>query len=682
MSSFFRKPSTAQKSGAQGTANPGRTACALILGGSLALPLALPAQAVDATTAPEVVPAASASPVALPTKTPVLATQPVASYTEANAEGEEAEPVISAVPTEAPIEPELPELPIELAPDDVEPTPTTETGPDATGAAAEEKAELVAPTHYKGEDLAPGMIRLENRIIDMSQPTARITGWVRNKNSADSYIPFLRTVDAAHPDNIHGVKKAQLNRVVVPDSAQSHDEHGEAWGDLYYFEMTVNTADLEPVAYEIASYISEKAGYSSIGDTQRLVQINNDKNAYVTTSSDEVVTGADQHSLTVYANHFDLLKADSVTFELIKTQEGWFDGQWAEKEQAIASETITAQGDSNQLLSDAFNRTLTYNSADIFYKSTYQVRATAYAADGSVLGVRMRNLQIAQSKIQVHSRIPAITQAGKATAQFHLDNVNGYRESPSFYITAYLTKTNPATGEKTEMFPSEGYKLVFDGKGGADITFTYENAAITQDGHYTLWLKIGNGNWMYDPSLYNHIYVVENAISSTRPVDAQEDHAYHKELSWAVKNGYMGTVDGAVGPQWNVNRAEVISTLYRLYGSPRVYISNPYKDINWGYQHYNAIMWATQQGLISPDEQGNFNAGEQVNRQFVLNLLYRLDAFPKEPHPSLQQQLEWAQNLHLVPAQLTDGGGTFGAHQPLSRAELAAFLYLWAPHIS
>ena len=691
MSSFFRTPRAEHPSGAQGFKTTGRTACALIIGGSLVLPLALPAQAVDAASVPEAIPAASASPAAVPTEAQteasLLETQPVASYRGATAESGDAEPAISAVPTEAPVEPALPELPIETVTAETEAAPAVaDPATEATPAAAEEKPKLIAPTHYKGEDLGEGMIRLEHGLIDMSQPTARITGWMRNgEGDFNAYSLFLRS---AHPDKSEETTSssaANFTYVEVADAYHGADD-GTA-GALYYFEMTVNTSYLEAHDYEVASASSPRSGYTVVGDAHLLHKINQNKNPYVLTSTQSLLTGNGGNDFTVYLNHFDLLKASSIKVDLVAYSWVPQPGIWNTESRVISSYTIQAKEGQEYFDSDHYNRTIAYSREDILYFGFYEVRATAYAADGAVLGIRTHSMKVDPSIPNVQTRIPAITQEGKATARIHVGNVNGYRTSSWFYITAHLTKKDSATGEEIYIYPTgntnDGFgKPVFDGHDGADVLFTFEDNAITQDGYYTLDIEIGNGDSIYDPALFESSFNVENAISSTRPVDAQEDHAYHKELSWAVKQGYMGTVDGAVGPQWNVNRAEVIATLYRLYGSPRVYTSNPYQDIDWRYPHYQAILWATNMGLISPDEQGNFNPGEQVNRQFMLNLLYRLDAFPKEQNPSLQQQLEWAYDLNLVPAQLSAGGGTFGAHQPLSRAELAAFLYLWAPHIS
>ena len=713
MSSFFRTPRAEHPSGAQGLKTTGRTACALIMGGSLVLPLALPAQAVDAITVPEAIPAAITSSAAVPTEVQaeasVLATQPVASYHGATAESGDTEPVISAVPPEAPIEPALPELPIEAVPVDavppeapVEPVlpelpieaataeaddapAVADSASEATPAAAEEKPKLIAPTHYKGEDLAPGMIRLENGALDLSQPTARITGWMRNVSRSDPYYLILRQVNPQQPNNTAGIEEAHFTMVEVKEGNTDRYENGEQWGSLYYFEMTIDTSALETKDYELATFRSQKAGYEHVKGTQQLSKINTDQSPYIALTPDSVSSGVGQGELSVYSSHFKLFGASSVKLELVKSMATWDGSDWVNEEKILSTQTLLPS-DGNKELDDYYNSTLSYDRADILYSSKYFVRATAYAADGTIVGLRKSSADISSAEISAQVRIPAIMQPGKASAQIHLSNVNGYRDSSHFYVTAYLIKQNAATGTTDYIYPVRDFdatpNITFDSMGGAVASFEYQNELITQDGSYTIFFKVGDGDWMYSKAIYSNTFPVENAISSTRPVDAQEDHAYHKELSWAVKQGYMGTVDGAVGPQWNVNRAEVIATLYRLYGSPRVYTSNPYQDIDWRYPHYQAILWATNMGLISPDEQGNFNPGEQVNRQFMLNLLYRLDAFPKEQNPSLQQQLEWAYDLNLVPAQLSTGGGTFGAHQPLSRAELAAFLYLWAPHIS
>lgn len=76
-------------------------------------------------------------------------------------------------------------------------------------------------------------------------------------------------------------------------------------------------------------------------------------------------------------------------------------------------------------------------------------------------------------------------------------------------------------------------------------------------------------------------------------------------------------------PGTQLNRATVTTVLYRLSGSPTVKGSSPFTDVPAGTWYTDAIVWASQNGIVNGYGDGIFAPGKAVTREEMAAMIYR-----------------------------------------------------------
>ena len=117
----------------------------------------------------------------------------------------------------------------------------------------------------------------------------------------------------------------------------------------------------------------------------------------------------------------------------------------------------------------------------------------------------------------------------------------------------------------------------------------------------------------------------------TEPVPAPEisfnDTAGHwgeAVIKRAAELGlFKGYPDGSFGPNRNVTRAQYVTVLYRMAGSPAVSGPAPFTDIAGQSQEFqNAIAWGYEKGYVNGKSADTFDPGGDVTRQEAMKILF------------------------------------------------------------
>ncbi len=90
---------------------------------------------------------------------------------------------------------------------------------------------------------------------------------------------------------------------------------------------------------------------------------------------------------------------------------------------------------------------------------------------------------------------------------------------------------------------------------------------------------------------------------------------------WGLVNGITTTT---FGPDSTMNRAQLVTILYRAAGEPSVAgIANPFKDVPSNMYYYNAVLWASKNGIVTGTSSTTFGPNGNVTREQVATFLYR-----------------------------------------------------------
>lgn len=128
-------------------------------------------------------------------------------------------------------------------------------------------------------------------------------------------------------------------------------------------------------------------------------------------------------------------------------------------------------------------------------------------------------------------------------------------------------------------------------------------------------------------------YVMDDYIESVRYTswelnnqfkDVSETDWYYNSVLWATENGITsGTTGTTFSPNETVTRAQAVTFLYRLFGSPEVTYEQKYSDVSENDWYAKAVIWASKAHITSGYTDGSFGANDEVTREQLVTFMYR-----------------------------------------------------------
>ena len=122
----------------------------------------------------------------------------------------------------------------------------------------------------------------------------------------------------------------------------------------------------------------------------------------------------------------------------------------------------------------------------------------------------------------------------------------------------------------------------------------------------------------------------EPAWSAFIPVDVAETDYYYDSILWAINGGVAkGVGESRFSPEDPCTRGQIVTFLWRAAGCPDpVATENPFTDISPEDYYYNAVLWATQQGITKGVGKGRFSPESTCTRGQVATFLWRAQGEP------------------------------------------------------
>ena len=172
------------------------------------------------------------------------------------------------------------------------------------------------------------------------------------------------------------------------------------------------------------------------------------------------------------------------------------------------------------------------------------------------------------------------------------------------------------------------------------------------------------------------------AVEDTGFSDVSADAWYADAVAYVRDNGLMsGTSAAAFDPDGTMTRAMLAQTLYRAAGSPAVSDSDSFTDTAEGAWYADAVLWATQAGVISGYGDGRFGPNDPVSREQIAVILWRYAGSPAAQGEDFADEasistwaadaVDWARSAGLMTGQ---EGNRFAPQASATRAETAVIL--------
>lgn len=114
------------------------------------------------------------------------------------------------------------------------------------------------------------------------------------------------------------------------------------------------------------------------------------------------------------------------------------------------------------------------------------------------------------------------------------------------------------------------------------------------------------------------------AVEDTGFSDVPANAWYAEAVEYVRDNGLMsGTSSTTFSPNGTMTRAMLATTLYREAGSPSVSGTDAFTDTQDGAWYGDAVLWASQEGVVSGYGNGLFGTNDPVSREQIATILWR-----------------------------------------------------------
>ena len=175
--------------------------------------------------------------------------------------------------------------------------------------------------------------------------------------------------------------------------------------------------------------------------------------------------------------------------------------------------------------------------------------------------------------------------------------------------------------------------------------------------------------------------------------DAAPTAWYHDGVHYCLENGLMrGASGGKFLPDGSTTRAQLVTILWRLEGSPAPVSTADFSDVADGAWYAGAVRWAADSGVVKGYDNGCFGPNDAVTREQMAAILYRYaqhkgydvsagedtnilsfnDAFAVSEYaiPAMQ----WACGSGMVHGIARDGGMLLAPRDTTTRAQAATLI--------
>lgn len=290
-----------------------------------------------------------------------------------------------------------------------------------------------------------------------------------------------------------------------------------------------------------------------------------------------------------------------------------------------------------------------YTVSDLSTGSTYRVVVTATNAVGST-----------------DSEAQEITLSRRSNAPLYPVTVERTEHGSVSASYSYCKAGNTV---KLTVNPDEGYEL-------AELTVTDADGKA---------VEVAEDNSFVMPAAAVTVSAVFQA-EGTEPLhfdDVAEDAWYHDSVYWAAGDGVaQGKDEHIFAPEDISSRGELITFLWRAAGKPESTIANPYTDVSESDECYQAVLWATEQGITVGTAEGEFSPHAAVTRAQMVVFIYRAEqAEPvdvENPFTDVEADAYYYDAvLWAVDKGVTVGTSatTFSPNMACTRAHAVTFLY-------
>ena len=159
---------------------------------------------------------------------------------------------------------------------------------------------------------------------------------------------------------------------------------------------------------------------------------------------------------------------------------------------------------------------------------------------------------------------------------------------------------------------------VFTGWSGTDLVGE-DNLTVTIPAG-SIGDRCYTAHWEFDPT----IIAALNPTPNVDFLDVSRTDWFYYDVRYVCENGLMnGTSRNRFSPYGTATRGMLVTILYRMENEPRCFGSAAFSDVKPGAYYEKAVIWASQNNIVSGYTDGTFRPDAPVTREQLASILYR-----------------------------------------------------------
>ena len=179
--------------------------------------------------------------------------------------------------------------------------------------------------------------------------------------------------------------------------------------------------------------------------------------------------------------------------------------------------------------------------------------------------------------------------------------------------------------------------------------------------------------------------------------DVRKDSWYVSAVNYCYNNGIIrGTTDTTFSPETKLTRAMLVTILHRKEGEKYVSGVSKFQDVqDTSAYYYVAVKWATQNGIVSGYDNGNFGPNDPITREQLAVILNKYCSYKgkykavsadftkfKDAN-AISEWAKWGMNWAVGSGVITGNSEekTLNPQGTATRAEVASMLYKYCINV-
>ena len=103
-------------------------------------------------------------------------------------------------------------------------------------------------------------------------------------------------------------------------------------------------------------------------------------------------------------------------------------------------------------------------------------------------------------------------------------------------------------------------------------------------------------------------------------------------VKYVYDNGiFKGTADDIFEPETVMNRAMLVTVLWRMEGEPAASRAASFADVAPGMWYTDSVAWAAENGIVNGYSESEFGPLDDLTREQILTILHRWAGLPEPP---------------------------------------------------